>query len=238
MMRLRSWGWVLLSRSVCGKKSIYAIENLRGRVGQMNLTAKLAAVSHAVREPAGELLHLADGIGQFGFHQTEKISGKQPVTIRLGGLIVTPAGSILLHLAENPGICRRRTPNHYCVAPCFANHLLRIPGSVDISIADHGHAHAFFYGANNGPIRPAIQPLQAGSRVDGNGFDADLFGHAGHFGGDNTLLVPAGADLDGQRDADRRTDRAPDPFRNAACPPQSPPPPLPHSFPPTPPTTV
>src|SRR2546426_1002987 len=146
MMRLRSWGWVLLSRSVCGKKSVYAVENLRRRVGQMNLTAQLAAVSHAVREPAGELLHFADGIGQFGFHQTAKISRKQPVTIRLGGLIVTPAGSILLHLAENPGICRGRTPNHYCVASGFANHLLRIPGSVDISIADHRHAHTFLYG--------------------------------------------------------------------------------------------
>src|SRR5712692_5299443 len=126
MMRLRSGGWVLLSRSVGGKKSIYAVENLRGRVGQMNLTAKLAALSHAGREPAGELLHFADGSGQFGFHQTAEISRKQPVTIRLGRLIVTTAGSILLHLAENPGICRCRAPNHYCVAPGFANHLLRI----------------------------------------------------------------------------------------------------------------
>src|SRR5260370_7836873 len=159
MMRLRSWGWVLLSRSVCGKKSIYAVENLRRRVGQMNLTAKIAAVSHAVREPAGELLHLADGIGQFGLHQTAEISRKQPVTVRLGGLIVTRAGSILLHLAENPGICRCRTPNHYGVASGLANHLLRIPGSVDISIADHAHPHAFLSGPNNQPIPPPIHPL-------------------------------------------------------------------------------
>ena len=56
----------LLEASLCGdaasEKALDAIEHLAGRFRRVNLSTKFAAVPHAMREPASELLHFANAI--------------------------------------------------------------------------------------------------------------------------------------------------------------------------------
>jgi hypothetical protein len=45
------------------EKAVDAFEHFAGRFRRVNLTPKLAAVPHAMGEPASELLHFANAIG-------------------------------------------------------------------------------------------------------------------------------------------------------------------------------
>jgi len=42
--------------------------------------------------------------------------------------------------------------------------------------------------------------LACGTRMDRDGFNAHLLGHFGYIDCDDVVFVPAGADLDGERD--------------------------------------
>src|SRR6266567_4489679 len=59
-------GWVLISgdRRAVDKEAFHAFEDLAGRSRRVYDSAKLAAVPHAMRKPASELLHFAYTIGQ------------------------------------------------------------------------------------------------------------------------------------------------------------------------------
>src|SRR5215467_15436358 len=57
-------GWVLSGGGAALEKAFYALEHLAGRSRRMYDSAKLAAVSHAMREPASELLHFPHSIGE------------------------------------------------------------------------------------------------------------------------------------------------------------------------------
>jgi hypothetical protein len=63
------WDGVNNSRGGSGpalEKAFNTFENFRGRARRMYKTTKLAAVSHAMSEPASELLHFAYTIGEVG----------------------------------------------------------------------------------------------------------------------------------------------------------------------------
>jgi hypothetical protein len=48
------------------KKTLYAFEHFTGRSRRVYVSAKLAAVPHAMRKPASELLHFSHSVGLVG----------------------------------------------------------------------------------------------------------------------------------------------------------------------------
>ena len=60
------------------------------------------------------------------------------------------------------------------------------------------------------PVGGAAVALGAGARVDGDGFDACCLGQLGDVDGDDGVFVPAGAELDGERDFYSGADRLED----------------------------
>jgi hypothetical protein len=52
------------------------VEHLAGRSRRMNNSAKFGAVPHAMCEPASELLHFADTIGQIGSGNLSVVAGE------------------------------------------------------------------------------------------------------------------------------------------------------------------
>ena len=72
----------------------------------MDGVAKFGAVANAVGEEAGELFHLADGVGHFSCDQAAEISGKQMIAVEFGGLVVASASQ---RIARSGGRSRDST---------------------------------------------------------------------------------------------------------------------------------
>jgi len=105
----------------------------------------------------------------------------------------------LLHLRENPRVGGGRAADHYGVAAGLLDHALGIFGHVDVAITDYGNAYGLLDGGDDVPVGLAGVALHACARVDGDAFDADGFGEPGDVDRDDGIFVPAGAELDGQR---------------------------------------
>ncbi len=95
-------------------------------------------------------------------------------------------------MAEDPRIGGGSAADHHRIAAGLLDHAQGIGRAFDIAIADHGHAHGLLHLANHVPIGHAIQTLQARARVHGDGFDAEVFGHARYVYRDDGFFVPAG----------------------------------------------
>jgi hypothetical protein len=63
-------------RGLGREKTLDAIENFPGRASRMNDATEFAAIPHAVRKPASELLHFAYGVGQIRSANLAVVSGK------------------------------------------------------------------------------------------------------------------------------------------------------------------
>src|SRR4029077_7248920 len=83
-------------------------------------------------------------------------------------------------------------------------------GSVDVAVTNDGNAHGLLDGRDEVPVGGASVALGAGARVNGYGFDARFLCQLGNVYGDDGVFVPAGAELDGERDFHRGTDGAED----------------------------
>src|SRR5271168_1225385 len=127
--------------------------------------------------------------------------------------VVTANGGVLLHLREDPRVGGGGAADHHGVAAGFAHHARSVFRSVDVAVANHGNFHRVFYGGDDVPVGGAGVALRARARVDGHALDADAFGEFGDIDGDNGILVPAGAQLDGERDFHCRTHGAEDIFQ-------------------------
>src|ERR1700693_2464353 len=57
-------------------KALHAFQHFLVRARRVNIAAQFAAVSHAVRNPAGELFHFANTVGQVGSSNFLVVAGK------------------------------------------------------------------------------------------------------------------------------------------------------------------
>jgi len=173
---------------------------------QCDLPAQLAAVSHAVRKRTGELLHLANGIGEFRGNQVAEIAGEQAVAVKLRWLGIATGCNVLLDLLENPGVRSGGASDHHGVTARLAHHPLGVFGTLDVSVAITGiftasrTARMMFQSA-----LPAYLCIRV-ARMNGDRFDATLLCHAADIRGDDTALVPTGANLDRERNSNRGAD--------------------------------
>ena len=168
----------------------------------MDGVAKFGAVANAVGEEAGELFHFADGIGHFSCDQAAKVSGKKMIAVKFGGLVVALRRNVLSNLAEDPGVRRCGAADHDGIASCFGDHANGILWRANVTIADNRDAHSLFHIVDYAPIRCAAIALHASARMNGDCFDASLFGHTRYVNCDDISLVPARANFDRERDSD------------------------------------
>src|SRR5258706_6442433 len=122
------------------------------------------------------------------------------MAVGVGGRVVTATGGVLQHLGKDPGIGGGGAADHDGVAAGLPLHALGVFRRVDVAIADDGNAHGLLDGGDEIPVGWAGVALHARARVDGDGFDADGFRELGDVNGYDGILVPAGAQLDGERD--------------------------------------
>src|ERR1700733_8572399 len=74
------------------EERIHFVQDFRSRMRMMHCIPQLAAVTHAMREQARELLHLANRVRHFRRNQAAEISRYQMVGITAGRFVVTPFG--------------------------------------------------------------------------------------------------------------------------------------------------
>src|SRR5580698_760107 len=89
----------------------------------VNRLAQPCAAGDPVGEPARELLHLADGVGQFFLDQHLTVRADHLVAVALAGLVVDTSefvrpyvSAVLFDLPKNPRVRRRGAPDHHRVA--------------------------------------------------------------------------------------------------------------------------
>src|SRR3984893_1517286 len=68
--------WVLPHGGSLLEKAFHALQHFSLRSRRMHVSTKFAAVPHAMREPAGELFHFANTIGQVGSGNFLVVAGK------------------------------------------------------------------------------------------------------------------------------------------------------------------
>src|ERR1700733_11001011 len=129
----------------------YASENLGSAFGLVDLFAQVCAAGDAVGEPTGELLHLADRVGEFFFDQHLEVGADHLVAVGLGGVIVGISGGVLFDLAEDPGIRWGGAADHDGVTSSLGDHGAGVFGAADIAVADDRNLHGIFYGGDPFP---------------------------------------------------------------------------------------
>ena len=90
-------------------------------------------------------------------------------------------------------------PNHNAVYAVSVKGFSGLGGSIDVSVADDGNAHAGvgFYCANKGPVCLTLVHLATGAAVDGNGGGTGVLETFGQLYDDFGTVVPAQAGLHG-----------------------------------------
>jgi len=110
-------------------------------------------------------------------------------------------GEETVRVAEDPGRAERGPADHQALATRVADHPLRVQGRADVAVADDGDV--FDRGDDLGD---AVEAGFAGkthlgrAAMDGDGGDADFFEPGGQIRRDQARVVPAEAELAGQRD--------------------------------------
>ena len=103
------------------------------------------------------------------------------------------------NLPENPGICRSGAANHDGIAAGFGDEGAGVFGGAYISVADDGDFDGGFDFGDVLPTGLAGVPLFAGAGMDGDGVETGVFGKFGEGDADDVVVVPAEAELDGER---------------------------------------
>src|SRR5580692_2817555 len=129
------------------------------------------------------------------------------MTLGLRWRVVTATRGVLLHLPKNPGIAGGGAADHDSVTAGLADHAFGVFWRVDVAISDDGNFHRLLHSGNDTPVGGACVALQARAWVDSDAFYADAFRHFGDLDGNDGVLVPASAKLDGQRNLDGSADR-------------------------------
>jgi len=115
--------------------------------------------------------------------------------------------TILLNLAKDPGIRRRRAADHDGVTTSLLDHTAGIFGSADIPVSDHRNLDRLLDCANPLPSRLAAIALLAGASMQGDGAQAAVLGHSRQSHTDDLLLAPSRAEFHRKRNAHSRPHR-------------------------------
>ncbi len=180
-------------------------------LGFVDGLAQGGAAGDAVGEPGGELLHLAGG---FGGGRARGVGGKlgeqhlevgadHAVAVLVGGQVVAAGGGVLRDLAEDPWIGGRGAADHHGVAAGLGDQGAGVFGGADVAIADDGDADGVFDLGDVVPAGLAGVALLAGAGVERDGVEAAVFGELRERDADDVVVVPAEAELDGERNCNR-----------------------------------
>src|SRR6185312_13104925 len=157
----------------------------------------------------GKLLHLALNflsvhvrLGQQHF----KVGADHAVAILIGRLVVAAGGRVLSDLAEDPGIGGGGAADHNSVAASLVDEGGGVFGRAHVSVADNGDGNCVLYGGDPLPARLTGVALLAGAGMQGDGSKAGLLRDAGQLHANDVVVVPAEANLDGERDGDGGAD--------------------------------
>jgi len=102
--------------------------------------------------------------------------------------------------------------NHDGVAAGLFDHADGVFGRQDVAVTDDRNFHGGFDRGDAGPVGFAGIALFAGARVEGDGLEAAILGHAGHFDHYEFFIIPARPELAGERDRDGFADSPQDRF--------------------------
>src|SRR5579872_2341767 len=83
-----------------------AAEDFGGGFRFVDRLAQSGAAGDTVSEPAGELLHLADSVGEFFLNQHLEIGADHLVAVEFGGLVVGVRGALKGLVRGRGGPCR------------------------------------------------------------------------------------------------------------------------------------
>ena len=165
-----------------------------------------------MREVSSELFHLTHAIRLVALDQHGVVSAHHLVAILMAGLVVSAGREILRDLAEDPRIRRGRAADHDRIAVGLGHHAHGVFGRVDIAVSDDRDAHGSFHFGDARPIGLAAVALLARAGMQREGSHAAIFGQARQADRDELLVVPAGAELDGERNGNGRAHLAQQPL--------------------------
>lgn len=175
----------------------------------------------AVALVAGDLAGGFDGGGSGGFgglfegdlvDQHLEVGADHAVAVVVGGVVVGAdagglfGGGVLGDLAEDPWIRGSGAADHDGVAVGGVDHGGGVFGGADVSITDDRDVYGVLDGGDVLPAGLAGVAVFAGAGVEGAGVEAAVFGHLREVDADDVLVVPAHAELYGERDGDRAAD--------------------------------
>jgi len=75
----------------CFEEIFHAPQDFGRSFGLVDFFAQVGAAGDAVREPRRELLHFADGVGEFLFDQHLEVGADHLVAVEFGGVVVERA---------------------------------------------------------------------------------------------------------------------------------------------------
>ena len=136
-------------------------------------------------------------------HQHRVILAHQFIARVFRRRFIAAGGEIILNLAENPRIRRRRAADHHRIASGFADHANGVFRRNDVAVADHRNLHRGFYFRDAGPIGMPAIALLARARMQRDRLNSAILGQPRHLHRDQFAIVPAGAELHGERNRDR-----------------------------------
>src|ERR1700736_1381097 len=108
-----------------------------------------------MREPRGKLLHLANCVWQLLLDEHLEVGANHLIAIGLGWFLITTVCGVLLDLAEDPGIRRRRSSDHYRIAASLRDDGASVFGRADVAVSDHRNLNRLLDSSDPFPARLA-----------------------------------------------------------------------------------
>ncbi len=169
--------------------------------------AQCPTAGHAVREPGGELLHLAGalaaGLSRFEvllvrpcrvpvafFEQHGEVGADHAIAVPFGRDVVPARGGVLRDLAEDPGVCGRGAANHHGVTASARHHGNGVFGCANVSVADHRDRDCVLYGGNVLPAGVARVALLPRAGVQRDCIQSALLRKTSERDADDVVVVP------------------------------------------------
>ncbi len=107
-----------------------------------------------------------------------------------------------MNLAEDPRVRGGGAADHDAVAAGVLEHAHGVFGAEDVAVAHYGNRDGLLEGGDQVPVGVPGVALRASAAVQRDALQADVFGDAADLAADDVVVVPAGAELAGERDRD------------------------------------
>ncbi len=118
-----------------------------------------------------------------------------------------PGCQIVVNFAKDPGPPLGRAADHQAIGTRVLQHLRSLVRRVDVAVGDHRDAHGLLDGADGVVFGSAGVTAGAGAAVHRQGLDTGPLGELRDVHAVAVVRIPAGADLQGNRDSDSRHHR-------------------------------